>query len=74
MLDAWIAANEANPDRWDQKNLGMVTAEMRNSKGLRVFTLPAEYTFVCDWMRRMYPTAKPVIEHFQASRRFRNKI
>jgi hypothetical protein len=36
--------------------------------------LPLEYTFIFDLCRRAHPTANPVIEHFQASRRFKNMI
>jgi len=39
-----------------------------------VKNLPAEYTFIFDSMKAMYPNAIPVIEHFQASRRFKRDV
>ena len=36
--------------------------------------LPPEYTMIFDSMRGMYPNIDPVIEHFQASRRFKKDV
>jgi len=47
---------------------------MRNEGRLRDKNLPPEYTFIFDSMRKMYPDTKPVIEHFQASRKLRNRV
>lgn len=58
----------------EQWNLGKVIKEMEREGKLTSKNLPAEYTFIFDIMRRMYPNAKPVIEHFQASRKYKNKL
>ncbi len=42
---------------------------MRKEGKIRDANLPPEYTMIFDSMRSMYPNVKPVIEHFQASRK-----
>lgn len=44
----------------------------RKGKGPRVFRMPREYTYIFDY----YPSGKfePVIEHFQASRKFKREV
>ncbi len=74
LLEGWIAANRKFPNRWDQVNLGAVIEERRARSGLRVVDLPVEYTFIFDLARRAHPNARPVIEHFQASRRFKARV
>jgi hypothetical protein len=71
LLDRWIAMNTQSPDRWDQVNLAEAIDEAQD---LLLFKLPPEYCFIFDLMRIDYPTAKPVIEHFQASRKFKHLI
>ena len=44
---------------------------MKSELNLNVKNLPPEYTFIFDSMKVMYPSVKPVIEHFQASRQNR---
>jgi hypothetical protein len=61
-----------NVNTFEQWNLGKAIVEMR-SEGLKDQNLPPEYTMIFDSMRAMYPNVKPVIEHFQASRRTRRK-
>ena len=58
----------------EQWNLGLVIEEMVQKDNLVCKNLPPEYTFIFDTMKKIYPGASPVIEHFQASRRHRNKI
>jgi hypothetical protein len=70
LLGRWINFNTARPVCWDQVNLD---AAICHTPGLRVGHLPREYAFIFDSMRKESPDARPVIEHFQASRRFRNK-
>ena len=69
LLARWRAENRANPFAFDQVNLARAIQTMPS---LRVYRLPPEYAFIFDIMRRCYPTLSPVIEHFQASRRYRN--
>lgn len=75
LCEKWIEANASgNQNILEQVNLGSVIEEMSAAEGLTFKNLPPEYTFIFDSMRRIYPTAEPVIEHFQASRRFKNKL
>jgi len=73
----WAEMNNKEGDKGktlEQWNLGTVIESMQKTDGLIVKNLPPEYTFIFDSMRRMYPNAVAVIEHFQASRRLRGKI
>jgi hypothetical protein len=70
VLRRWININTARPNVWDQVNLQLA---VQYTMGLRVVQLPPEYTFIFDLMRQEFPDARPVIEHFQASRRCRHK-
>ena len=47
---------------------------MRNEGKIKDENLPPEYTMIFDSMRQMYPNIIPVIEHFQASRKLRNRV
>ena len=58
-------SNRQNLEQW---NLGSAINVMKNTLNLKVQNLPPEYTFIFDSMKLMYPSIKPVIEHFQASR------
>jgi hypothetical protein len=75
LCEKWIEENKQTDQKiFEQVNLGKIIEEMQKSDGLVFNNLPPEYTFIFDSMRRIYPDAVPVIEHFQASRRFRSKI
>jgi hypothetical protein len=63
-----------NAKTFEQWNLGTVIKQMEAEGKIKTHNLPAEYTFIFDSMRAMYPNAVPVIEHFQASRKLRNKV
>jgi|694.fasta_scaffold06144_8 hypothetical protein len=63
-----------NAKTFEQWNLGSVIKQMESEGKIKTNNLPAEYTFIFDSMRAMYPNAVPVIEHFQASRKLRNKL
>jgi len=63
-----------NAKTFEQWNLGAVIKEMESEGKIKTDNLPAEYTFIFDSMRALYPNAVPIIEHFQASRKLRNKI
>jgi len=70
LLDRWRQVNETIPDRSDQVNLH--EAVRAAGAGIRLSRLPPELCFIFDLSRQAYPKAgRPVIEHFQASRRFR---
>jgi len=67
LCDRWIEVNTENKRGLEQWNLGEVIKDME----LDVKDLPAEYVFIFDHMKKKYPKATPVIEHFQASRRLK---
>ena len=65
--------NESN--RMEQWNLDTVINQMKaEDPDFTYQNLPPEYTMIFDSMRGMYPNILPVIEHFQASRRFKNDV
>jgi hypothetical protein len=59
---------------FEQWNLGSVIKQMEAEGKLKTDNLPPEYTMIFDSMRAMYPNIVPVIEHFQASRKLKNKV
>jgi hypothetical protein len=59
---------------FEQWNLGSVIKEMEAEGNLITENLPPEYTMIFDSMRAIYPDVIPVIEHFQASRKLKNKV
>jgi hypothetical protein len=63
-----------NATTFEQWNLGSVIKEMEAEGKIITKNLPPEYTMIFDSMRSMYPDTVPVIEHFQASRKLRNKV
>lgn len=69
IVEAWVAAQRAEPGVWDQKVLQRVLERDRNRWKREV--LPPEYTFIFDIYRKRYPGLEPVIEHHQASRSYR---
>jgi hypothetical protein len=70
-----ININEGNESsRMEQWNLDTVITQMKGDPSFSYKNLPPEYTMIFDSMRGMYPNIVPVIEHFQASRRFRNDV
>ena len=65
--------NESN--RMEQWNLDTVINKMKvEDPNFTYKNLPPEYTMIFDSMRGMYPNITPVIEHFQASRRFKKDV
>ena len=71
-----INVKEGNKStRMEQWNLDTVINQMKSEDPNFTYkNLPPEYTMIFDSMRGMYPNIVPVIEHFQASRRFRNDV
>ena len=63
-----------NAKTFEQWNLGKVIVDMRAEGKIKDGNLPPEYTMIFDSMRAMYPNIDPVIEHFQASRKLKNKV
>lgn len=67
MVHDWVTRQKARPDDFDQHNLHFVVRDWGTS--LKFLDLPPEYTKIFD-----YPMGDPVIEHFQASRKFKGEI
>ena len=70
-IDVMFPNKTKNLEQW---NLGKAIEDMVKSDGLVCKNLPPEYTFIFDSMRKIYPDLKPVIEHFQASRKYKRII
>lgn len=69
IIDAWITETAKYPYEWDQKSLQNVLFTFK--KDIHIFILPSNYCQIYDIMRA---AGKPVIEHFQASRRYVHNI
>ena len=71
-----INVKEGNKsNRMEQWNLDTVINQMKKEDPNFTYkNLPPEYTMIFDSMRGMYPNIVPVIEHFQASRRFKKDV
>ena len=78
ICELWRDINVAEGNkstRMEQWNLDTVINQMKEEDPSFTYkNLPPEYTFIFDSMKAMYPNAIPVIEHFQASRRFRKDV
>lgn len=77
LIEKWIEINSQiggqpgeKPDELEQRNLDRAIKQIPD---LIVFQLPPEYVFIFDHMKKLYPNTKPIIEHFQASRKYRHK-
>lgn len=66
-LEAWRDACKASPGTWDQR----LIPQALKASGARGAELPPEYCYIYDLSRKHWPDAKPVIEHYQASRRLK---
>lgn len=77
LCELWAKENiseGADAKTFEQWNLAKAIEQMGKTDGLVCKNLPPEYTFIFDSMRKIYPGAVPVIEHFQASRKFKNRV
>lgn len=77
MCELWASKNISEGPQaktFEQWNLGAVIEEMGKTDNLICKNLPPEYTFIFDTMKRIYPNAVPVIEHFQASRKLKHRL
>lgn len=71
LVDRWIGSCLANPQVWDQKVLQYVLENDAEDLSLNVMRLPPTYCQIFDLMK---DAGDPVIEQFQASRRFKQEI
>ena len=66
LFKEWLEMNKLNTRGIEnQWTLGTM---IQTTFDLNWVNLPPEYCFVFDFMKAIYPDAKPIIEHFQASR------
>jgi len=68
-IRAWAVEQQKRPEDWDQRVLADVLK--RDGKDLNVWDIPPTYCQIFDSMRN---AGAPVIEHMQASRRFRKLV
>ena len=71
LIDKWIELNNLNPTLWDQVNLQTALNEIED---IKVIKLPPEYNFIFDLSREYYGNLNPVFEHYQASRKYKNRL
>lgn len=73
LIERWIARCRAHPRVWDQVNLDLAWEDIITTRPLETLWLPEPYCRIFD--RHEGRSARPgVIEHFQASRRLKDKI
>ncbi len=73
LIKLWHKIAVENPLEIHQRCLKYAIKEMEQNKNpVKIFRMPWEYTCIFDYVRSR--STKPVIEHFQASRRFREKV
>jgi hypothetical protein len=70
LLERWVTKCNEFPSVWDQRNLNSSIEELK-PYGLQVYSLPATYCQIFDLMAK---EGIPVIEHFQASRRYKRVV
>lgn len=69
LVDQWIKLNSARSTVWEQKNLFHVIQS--NIGKIKIFEFPATYCQIFDSMRN---AGSPVVQHMQASRKFRGSL
>jgi len=70
LLEHWIELNKQDSRQWDQWTLQKAILDSKVS----VTQLPPEYVWIDSISAPLYGQRKPVFEHTQASRRFKDKI
>ena len=70
-IKCWIGVQCNNPMMNDQQSLQETIRKYAQARRVVVEDLPPTYTQIYDLMK---DAGKPVIEHFQASRRFKNQV
>lgn len=75
VLDEWVALCDAQPEVWDQIHLDTAWERVAARHPLRTQWLPQTYTKIFDLeMEGRVSGEAPVIEQFQASRRFKRVL
>lgn len=70
LLELWVREQQRCDREWDQKVLSRVIDKYRDMLQLSIGELPFSYVKIFD----KNPTVIPIIEHFQASRRFKGAV
>lgn len=70
-LREWACMQEGLPEEWDQRVLQKVLWSLSTRDMVTVTRLPAAYTQIFDTMKHH---GQPIIEHFQASRRYKGAV
>ena len=70
-IKCWINVQGNNPTLTDQQSLDLTIRKYARGQKVSLYRLPPTYTQIYDTMR---DAGKPVIEHFQASRRFKQSV
>jgi len=70
LLERWIELNSQDPRQWDQWTLQVALQE----SDVTITHLPPQYVYINGDISQLYTGMRPVIEHTQASRRFKSKI
>lgn len=70
LLERWIELNEQDPTQWDQWTLQVAILE----SDVTVTPLPPEYIWMDGVVSTVYKNNGIIIDHTQASRRFKDKI
>jgi len=70
LLGRWWQCAAEHPDRWDQKALAAaIDLDRYDRPSPTIAELPAELCCIHDLQRKLTPGIRPVIEHFQQSRK-----
>jgi len=73
LVKSWHRIAVENPLEIHQRCLKYAITEMEeNNNPVKIYRMPWEYTCIFDYVRSR--GVKPVVEHFQASRRFRDDV
>lgn len=71
LLNKWISFNEQDHVQWDQWTLQSAVDQI---PGLQVGRLPPQYCWIDGISVDVFGSMKPVIEHLQASRKYKSKL
>lgn len=71
LLTKWISLNDQDHVQWDQWTL---QAACEQIPGLKIAKLPPEYVWIDGISLDIFGPRKPVIEHLQASRKYKQKL
>lgn len=71
LIRKWISLNDKDHIQWDQWTLQSASEQI---PGLAIQKLPPEYVWIDGISSAIFGPKKPVIEHLQASRKYKSKL